>query len=711
MTVDGILKENVVRLKRFGGRDQYSGKGIEYHTEKVVIDGYPIRTQWLTKEVAQNPLFKIAAECGSIAKMQRYFERQYGDELSPEEIIDELTMRRCERDPSFAFAVCFQITEKKTGDVIPFLLNYAQFILLAKLEEMRLAGVPIFLVLVKARQWGGSTLVQLYMAWIQLFVRDGWNSLILAQTKDTARRIKGMYTLTLDNFPYFVFKQESLKFAPYEGSGADSVIATKKGERLKRSIVTVASYENYESTRGASVAMAHFSECAYWRTTPLKSAESLITNVDGGMDKGALNVQVLESTARGMSGFFYDEYQLAKKGKSVRQALFIPFFFLEKDMKEFKNAYEKRKFAEELYDNRLNTIAPDEAHESGAYLWGLWMKGATLEHINWYIQDRAGKHSHEAEASEAPSDDYECFAYSGGRVFSMEWVIGQQERYQQVPLWTGDIRQWGGHIKLSERRYSFDGQFKIWKHPDKLNTVHQYVVIVDVGGRTEKADYSVITVINRWGLRVRMKPTPIPSQREGGYEGGPQSDEEPEARHMPLEAVARWRGHLRYDQLAWKAVAVAVYYKNALLVFESNTYDKKKAEASEYVEQGDHIRGILNTVKDKYDNLYMRTVKDSEDIQAEEVKKIGFQTNVKTKQDMVDNFISTWEDGGFIDHDEQFYVEAGIYEQRPDGSYGNIEGKDNHDDVLMTDMIGCLVSNEMPMPRLATDKEGQPVVI
>ena len=69
MTVDGILKENVVRLKRFGGRDQYSGKGIEYHTEKVVIDGYPIRTQWLTKEVAQNPLFKIAAECGSIAKM------------------------------------------------------------------------------------------------------------------------------------------------------------------------------------------------------------------------------------------------------------------------------------------------------------------------------------------------------------------------------------------------------------------------------------------------------------------------------------------------------------------------------------------------------------------------------------------------------------------------------------------------------------------
>lgn len=702
--VDGILKENAERLKKFGGRDQYSGKGIEGHTEKVVIDGYPIRTQWLTKEVAENALFQIAVRCGSIAKMQRCFEQTYGDSLSPQEIIDELTMRRCERDPSFAFAVCFQITDKKSGEVIPFLLNYAQHILLAKLEEMRLQGVPISLVLLKARQWGGSTLVQLYMAWIQLFVRDGWNSLILAQTKDTARRIKGMYTLAIENFPYFVFHQDSLKFAPFEGSGADSVIVTKKGEKLKRSVVTVASYENYESTRGAFIAMMHGSEVAYWRTTPTKSAESLITNVDGGMDKVALNVQVLESTARGMSGFFYDEYQLAKKGLSSRQALFIPFFYLEKNMRPFKNAYEKRKFAQQLYDNRFDTIAPDETHESGAYLWELWIKGATLEHINWYIKDREGKHSHEAEASEAPSDDYECFAYSGGRVFSMEWVISQQNEYQSIPIWAGDIRLWGGHIKLAERRSVGGGQLKIWKHPDKLQTVHQYLVIVDVGGRTEKADYSVITVINRWGLRVKMKR--VSDERLAVSE---EPDEE--KRHLPLEAVARWRGHLRYDLMAMKAVAVATYYKNALLVFESNTFDKKKAEANDYVEQGDHIRGILNVVRDKYKNLYMRTVKDSEDVQGEDVKKVGFQTNKKTKQDMVDNFIATWEDGGFIDHDEEFYVEAGIYEQRPDGSYGNIEGKDNHDDVLMTDMIGCLVSNEMPMPRLANDKEGQPVVI
>lgn len=84
---------------------------------------------------------------------------------------------------------------------------------------------------------------------------------------------------------------------------------------------------------------------------------------------------------------------------------------------------------------------------------------------------------------------------------------------------------------------------------------------------------------------------------------------------------------------------------------------------------------------------------------------IGFQTNKKTKQDIVDEFTVCFEDGGFIDHDKQFYIEAGIYEQRPDGSYGNIVGKDNHDDVLMTDMIGVYVHNRMEAPCLASAGE------
>ncbi|MBR5241403.1 MAG: hypothetical protein IKW05_05650, partial [Muribaculaceae bacterium] len=58
--------------------------------------------------------------------------------------------------------------KNKMGDGdIPFKLNRPQRRLLAEMEEMRIKGKPIRIILLKARQWGGSTLVQIYMAWIQ----------------------------------------------------------------------------------------------------------------------------------------------------------------------------------------------------------------------------------------------------------------------------------------------------------------------------------------------------------------------------------------------------------------------------------------------------------------------------------------------------------------------------------------------------------------
>ena len=69
----------------------------------------------------------------------------------------------------------------------------------------------------------------------------------------------------------------------------------------------------------------------------------------------------------------------------------------------------------------------------------------------------------------------------------------------------------------------------------------------------------------------------------------------------------------------------------------------------------------------------------------------------------MDNFIVVFEDDKFIDPDERFYAEAFIYVQRDDGSYGNKEGKDNHDDIFMSDMIAALISNEMPMPKTVVE--------
>lgn len=676
---ESILAENNKRLKNiFGTHDQFTGRGMEGHSHRVVIDDYPIRVQWLTEEVFKNDLYQDVLKAGSIKDYTIRFNELYPDSdgINEEDVANMLFWARCSRDPSFAFFSLFKIKSKEAGEMIPFELNYAQRYVLSVLEEMRHKGVTIRIILLKARQWGGSTLVQLYMAWIQLFVMEGWYSVIIAQTKDTAKRIKAMYKKVLDNIPGFIYGVDKLQFAPYEHSASDSIITDQSGNKVRDNVITVASYENFESTRGMDYAMAHFSEVAYWKTTDGKSAEQVITNIDSNILERPLTMEISESTANGMAGYFYDEYQMAKEGTSSRKALFIPFFFIENDMIRFKDKKETRLFILDLLEGRDVTTSPNDNSEPGQYLWSLWEKGATLEHIKWYIKKRASFHDHASMASEAPSDDVECFKYSGNLVFNIYTIEVMRERYVSPPEFIGDISQ-SEKTKRIILTKNPNGLLRIWKRPDDTRTSNEYLVIVDVGGRSKNSDPSCITVINRWNLR---------------FSGG------------KPEVVARWHGHIRYDWLAYKAVKIARYYKNALLAFESNTFDKKKSEASEFVEEGDHIRGILKKIEDIYPNLYMRAATDPEDIRNGIYKKIGFQTNKKTKQDMVDNFIVAFEDDMFIDPDERMYKEASKYEQRPDGRYGNIPGRGNHDDILMTDMIGALISEDMPKPSIIKEE-------
>jgi hypothetical protein len=680
VTVRDILKENQKRLDklRLVGIDQRTGEGLPAHTEKVVIRDYPIPVQYLTEEVANNKLYRKVLTLGGVREYVDYLDSLHGgySGVTEEDVIQKLMMVRLKRDPAFAFIICFFIQDKVTGKTIPYRLNYPQILLLEELESMRREKVPIRLVLLKARQWGGSTLVQLYMAWIQLFLKEGWNSVIIAQTKDTARRIKGMYSRTLANFTGadILFGCPKLKFSPKENSSADSTITNEGGKVMRDNTVTIASFENFEATRGANFAMAHYSEVAYWVNTPGKTAEALITNIAGGMLMAPLTLEVLESTANGMSGYFYDEYQLAKNpdAHTARRAMFIPFFYIMNDTLPFNDDAERKRFAEELLANKDKEYDTPTT-ESGQYLFSLWKKGASLESINWYIRKRASFHDHASMASEAPSDDVECFKHSGHTIFDQYLVDKYSKEYAQQPMYRGEIMQLEGRAPQLTNRDE-EGGLWVWQMPDNISsTEDRYVAVVDVGGRSTKADFSVITVIDRWPLRFGGK----------------------------VEVVARWRGHIRYDFLALKAVMVARFYSNALLVFESNTFDKKKAESNDYVQEGDHTRGILSTIEDTYENLYMRVSTSSEDIRQGRFKKIGFQTNVKTKQDMVDLFQVAFEDDSkFIERDIRAYQEMSIYEQREDGTYGNIVGRDNHDDILMTDMIALLISEQMPLPSI-----------
>jgi hypothetical protein len=165
-----------------------------------------------------------------------------------------------------------------------------------------------------------------------------------------------------------------------------------------------------------------------------------------------------------------------------------------------------------LWENRFNENVNNDREEAGKYYWYLWELGATFENILWYIETRATYHDHADMASEAPSDDVEAFIYSGNRVFS-EYNVKKFEKGCKPPKYIGDLvgKEPKGENALTNLHFATDnrGQLWVWQKPeidDDEGVSNRYLVVVDIGGRAHKSDWSVIVVFDRYWMIDGGKP-------------------------------------------------------------------------------------------------------------------------------------------------------------------------------------------------------------
>lgn len=683
--IDRLIEENARRRDEiFGDYDPLTGVGCyDYaHRVKVSIPDFFIPTMYVPKKCTTSLLYKNVLACGSIRDfITDYWQKEYKEGTAETMrlvalVSFELCRVRFREDPEFAMYLTDKIEDKTTGDMIRFRLNYPQRRLLATFEDMRTSGMAIRVIILKARQWGGSTLTQLYIKWMQDYHHDGWNAIILSQVKGTSKKIKAMYRKALESQPGWTIGQPGvrLRFSPYENS-PDDFIVTDGTKALRRSTLTVASFDTFDSVRGSNFHCAHYSEVAYWKKTPEHDPEGVISSISAGIRNQADNIEVFESTGRGASGFFYDKCQLAMNpdNNDAYRFLFIPFYIIENDMERVED---ERGFARWLLENKDSSSCPRGYRETGKYFWRMWEKGACFDAINWYRNFRNKFKTHAFAATEAPLDEEEAFRNSGNLVFNPYSIADMRKQYVKRPLYYADIVLRGNrggqmlrdsHVKI---RDDGGGEMKIWSVPNNnvLHIRNRYVVSVDIGGKSETADYTVMTVIDRKGMMPTMNGR--------------------------MSVAARWRGHCRHDVLAWKAAALARYYDNALLVIESNTADRERGSNTE----GDHFGTIIEEIADYYDNLYQRGA-SSEDVSDKPLGKYGFQTNKITKGWLIDNLEACVDDMLWEEPDAEMYHELRIYERKPDGRLGNIEGAGNHDDVLMSTAIGLWVSaTEMEKP-------------
>ena len=648
-----------------------TGEGSIVERKKIVIEDFPFPVQYIPKTMMRVPLVRQLVEAGSIKRfLEEYMNTEYSDE-DKEKVIEQFVRIRVKHDFAFWAAMYVFIKQKGGGEDVHFRLNRPQRKLIMRFERRRLQGKPIRLILLKARQWGGSTATQIYMAWLQLVHKVGLNSLIVGHVKDASTEVKDMFDQLIKEYTIRMLYEMGEAYNENEpkivGVGQSGNIHRIPQRNCK---IKVGTAEKPNSARGGDYNLVHCTEVGLWVTTDGKTPEQIVRSACSGILLKPYTMIVYESTANGTGNFFQREYDAAKEGKSQFESLFIAWFEIEQYALALDD---EMKFATWLWENRNNENANSDREESGRYLWWLWEQGATLEAINWYILERSKYTDHGDMASEYPSDDVEAFVHSGARVFD-KYHVEKFKKACKAPKWIGDVYADGdeGEEALVNLRFSEDkqGLLWIWAKPDvegDEEVTDRYLVVVDIGGRGKKADWSVIVVFDRL------------NQMEGG---------------KPV-VVAQWYGHIDMDRLAWKAAQIAAYYDNAYLVIESNTLETHDKERQV---DGDMSGYILNQIKDVYTNLYARKQSD-EEIKEQAPKKYGFHTNVATKPKIISTLVKVIRDHLYVERDARCLDEYLCYEKKKNGAFGAITGK--HDDLLMTRAIGLQIAfYEMDLPTI-----------
>lgn len=526
--------------------------------------------------------------------------------------------------------------------MVPFILRAPQLKLLKVMLDDLWAERPVRVILLKARQWGGSTLVQVFMAWIQLFHRTSWHSVIVADTEDQARNIRGMYSRLAQYHPTEIF---DIRFRNFEGSQKNKWITGRE------CVIYMGSMQKPDSIRSADVMMAHLSETGLWKATEGKKPEDLVQSIAGTVPLEPYSVIVMESTAKGVGNFFHREWNKAVSGESGYTPVFVAWWEIDMYSLSFPDDSACLEFIRSM-------------NEQERYFFSL---GATLEAIQWY---RLKKHTDSYDdwrmGCEFPTTPQEAFQSTGNRAHAPVY-IQRMRRYCKPPLYKGELfagqKTGAGAI---DDTLSFqdipEGSVWLWAKPDKeLPVKYRYVVSMDIGGRSDRADWSVLSVIDRYCLM------------EGGVE----------------ECIGTVRFHLDQDLAVWKAVQLARYFNNALLVVEANSLNRKGTE-------GDHTLTIMDEIKGYYDNLYYRT--DPQKIVEGAPVRYGFFTSAASKTDLVNQMNIRFREEGYIERDVRALDEADHYEMKNDGSFGAVDGE--HDDIYMSRAIGLKASRQMPLPFL-----------
>jgi hypothetical protein len=571
------------------------------------------------------------------------------DELTPEDQLRQAIKVIC----ADFYLYCernLMIQDKVSMEIVPFQLNWAQKLLVERVMDDIVAGRPVRYIILKARQMGLSTVIEALCYWWTT-THKNIKSVIIAHESEASGNLYEMFKRYFDNSHRFFQprrkynNKKELVFDVDDNIKEEYKDLGKPAPGLGSQIKTLVAKEG--KGRSATIHFFHGSEVAFW-----EAKADVVSSAIQAVPLAANTFAFLESTANGVGGFFYDEWQFAKKGESA----FKPLFFAWHEHGEYEmEAPDVMQYDEE----ELELIEIFKEKDYSIASWG--------RKIMWRREKKKEFRSDPKKLyQEYPKDDMEAFLSSGRPVFDTQLLVkmeqyAQKMEKEQAPLYGEVVKNPDTDAKekfvFNEVPKTFQDQdpapLKVWElpivaDPNKHTPAVKYVIGVDVSegklnkeSSEKKNDYSVVDIM----------------------------------RQDTLKTVARWRGHIDPDLLGAVVYDLGMFYNGALVGVEVNN----------------HGLTTVQSLRNKfYRNLYMRETSEENQFQ-ERTAVMGWRTDRKTKPIIINNLVTAIRDGDIVDLDITFIRECMTYVRDDQGHTSAQEGM--YDDTVMAKAIALQMSD------------------
>lgn len=505
------------------------------------------------------------------------------------------SIQRAKVDPQYFCEKLLKIVFD--GKIHDWVYNTPQeMVLEARLKQER-AGKPVRLVIIKARREGVSTEIQ---GWLfqKLTTSPHRMGMVVSHEQDSADEIAEISRRFWDLLPDG--KKPSIPGAKLPHT--KTLIFDKLKSKLK-----IETANDINAGRSMAIDYIHASEVAFWR-----NAETLMLGLLSCVnDKDQDTMVIIESTANGLGGWFYDIVQKTLNGENDYELVFLPWFIDQRHQSEPPADF---------------ATTPKEELIRKKYKWLGEKVILTDAQLYWRRQTIKNKcNGDEIKFNqENPGSVDEAFVYSGRTRFHQDRLV-EIETEAKPQVFRGFIHE----------ETTLDG----FKHKLEANQ-HGYLTLYEKP--QAQIDYVLFADVSE-GKEVKERDTDYSSIDV--------------LRCDTLEQVAHWHGRIGPELLDNEIIKIARYYNEAFVGVEKNNMGY----------------GVVASLKDKYHKLYINIVHDKNG--KETTREFGWRTTLKTKPLMINGLAEVINNKEIKINHPGTFEECRRYSLHPDGTLGAPQGQ------------------------------------